>query len=263
MSETLKIATWNINGLRARLPLLLEWLAAARPDVVMLQEIKMATEAVPLEPLEEAGYSVYALGQKTWHGVALLSRTPLDDVTTGLPCGEQAPACMAEPRYIQGLCKGWMVASVYVPNGQTPESPKFQDKLVFLEHLARQMGRLVAQGEKVIVGGDFNVAPTDDDVHDPDMWRDQILCTPPERAAFRTLLDTGYTDAWRSLNPGVKTWSWWDYRAGAFRRNQGLRIDHLLVSHPEALEEVGIDASPRALARPSDHTPVWSVVRVF
>jgi len=250
----MKIATWNVNSIKARLPNVLAWARAASPDILLLQEIKTVDDGFPRIEFEDLGYNVATHGQKTYNGVAILSKRPIDDVSRGLP-GDPDDA---EARYIEAFTGGIRVASVYVPNGQEVGLDKFAYKLKFLSRLAKHAKALLKGEEAVVLGGDYNVAPEDIDAYDPDAWRDQVLCHPDERAAFRRILNLGYLDAWRAQHPRVQRWSWWDYRAGAWPKDHGLRIDHLLLSPQAAdrLEKAEIDRKPRGEDKASDHTPV-------
>jgi exodeoxyribonuclease-3 len=251
----IKIATWNVNSIKARLPHLLEWLAAATPDVVLLQETKVTDDQFPALEISGAGYHAAPSGQKTYNGVAILSRTPIEVTARTLPgdpTDEQA-------RYVEGRTAGVRVASVYLPNGNPVDSGKYTYKLAWMARLLRHACDLLAGEEAFVLGGDYNVAPADADVFDPRAWADDALCLPPSRAAFRRLLHLGLTDAFRAVNSEAGRYTWWDYRAGAWARDQGLRIDHLLLS-PQAADRLagaGIDRTPRGWEKASDHTPVW------
>jgi exodeoxyribonuclease-3 len=251
----MKIATWNVNSLRARLPNVCEWLKDSRPDVVLLQEIKCQEGDFPHEAIGDLGYNIAIAGQKTFNGVAILSRSPIEDVTVGLPTfpeDEQA-------RYIEAFTGGVRVASVYVPNGQSVGSDKYQYKLTFMEKLREHLAQILTFEEACVVGGDYNITPTDEDVANPEAWKGEILCSEPERAHFHSLLHLGYYDAIRSHVKGPGPFTWWDYRSGAWPRNEGLRIDHLLLS-PQAvdrLQSCGVDRDTRGEDKASDHAPVW------
>ncbi|KNZ31580.1 MAG: exodeoxyribonuclease III [Methylibium sp. NZG] len=249
----MKLATWNVNSLAVRLPQLLDWLAANPVDAMVLQETKLTDDKFPHAAIESAGYLVQWFGQKTYNGVALLSRSPAADVVKNIPghADEQA-------RVIAGTVSDLRVIGAYFPNGQAPDSDKFQYKLQWMTALREWVRSQLALYPKLILLGDFNIAPEDRDVHDPVAWMDQIHCTPQERAHFRGLVELGLCDAFRLFEQPPKSWSWWDYRNLAFRKNQGLRIDHILVS--EALRgkvsACAIDKLPRKNERPSDHAPV-------
>jgi exodeoxyribonuclease-3 len=249
----LKLATWNVNSLAVRLPQVLDWLQAQPVDALVLQETKLTDDKFPLADLEAAGYAVSFFGQKTYNGVALLSREPHDDVVMNIPGFNDDQA-----RVITGSVQGLRVIGAYFPNGQAPDSDKFVYKMAWLEALRAFVASEMAQHPRLVLMGDFNIAPEDRDVHDPQAWAGQIHCTDAERAQFQALLGLGLVDAFRLFEQAPKSWSWWDYRNLAFRKNQGLRIDHILVS--ETLRGVvtacEIDKTPRKNERPSDHAPV-------
>ena len=249
----MKIATWNVNSLNVRLPHLLQWLADAQPDVVALQELKLVDEVFPHVALAEAGYSAVSNGQKTYNGVALLARAPLviEDVSRDLP-GFEDP----QKRIIAATIGGVRIVSAYVVNGQSVGSEKYDYKLRFLSALRDYLHGELAAHPKLAVLGDYNIAPTIEDTHDPAQWEGNILCSPPERAALQALLDLGLTDAYTQVFLPEGRFTWWDYRAAGFRRNLGLRIDHLLVSQPLVARSWKVDLAPRRLERPSDHAPV-------
>ena len=250
-----KIATWNVNSVRARLPRVIEWLADARPDIVLLQEIKTVAEGFPRDEIEDLGYNIAIAGQKTYNGVAILAKSPIEDVTIGLP-GDDADA---QARYIEAFVGDLRVASIYLPNGNPAPGDKFDYKLAWMERLGRHAERLVALDEPVILGGDYNICPTDDDVYDPKAFAADALCRPESRARYRTLIYLGYTDAFRALHPGPGAYSYWDYTGGAWQKDFGLRIDHLLLN-PAAADRLGasgIDKKPRGKEKASDHTPAW------
>ena len=247
----MKIATWNVNSLNVRLPHLLDWLAVVTPDVVGLQELKCEDAKFPLGAIEAAGYHAVFSGQKTYNGVALLARSAPTDVQRGIP-GYADP----QQRMIAATIDGVRVVNGYCPNGQAPGSEKFAYKLDWLSHLTAWLKSELAVHEQLCVIGDYNIAPTDDDAH-PD-WKEAIHVSPPERAAFAALEALGLNDVFRKFPQAEKSFSWWDYRMNAFRRNFGLRIDHILASNTlaERCTECVIDKTPRVLERPSDHTPV-------
>ncbi len=251
----MKITTWNVNSVGARLQHLRDYLQKAAPDVALLQELKCVEEAFPRMEIEDLGYNIALSGQKSYNGVAILSKHPIEDITTKLP-GDDSDV---EARYIEAVVKNVRVASVYVPNGMEVGHDKFQYKLRFLKRLREHFGNLLQYDEKFVAGGDYNVAPEDIDVYDAKKSYGSICFHPDERAAFRGIMNMGLTDAFRAANENVKKFSWWDYRAGAWQNNIGLRIDHLLLS-PEAADKLvkcEIDVNWRALDKPSDHTPVW------
>lgn len=259
--ETMKIATWNVNSVKARLPHVTEWLRTAAPDVVLLQELKCLTEAFPFEPFEDLGYNCAVHGQKTYNGVAILSKFPLEDVVHGLPTLPEDP----QARYLEAVTNQVRVASLYVPNGQEVGSEKYAYKMTFFKALQAHATKLLTLDESLVLGGDYNVAPFPEDMHDPKLsGTDRILCSLPEQNHLRALLNRGYQDALRLMHPrssktGSSLFSWWDYRAGSFDRNKGYRIDHLLLSPQAAdrLQEGGVATEPRTWSRPSDHAPVW------
>jgi len=256
----MKLATWNVNSLAVRLPQLLDWLAAQQPDALVLQETKLTDDKFPANALAVAGYGAWWFGQKTYNGVALLVRQPLQatDVVKNIPgfADEQA-------RVIAGTVGSGdaavRVIGAYFPNGQAPDSDKFVYKMAWLNALHTWVRSELSHHPRIALMGDFNIAPDDRDVYDPIAWAGQIHCTPQERAHFQALLDLGLADAFRLFEQPPKSWSWWDYRNLAFRKNQGLRIDHILLS--PALQATAsacsIDKAPRKNERPSDHAPVW------
>lgn len=249
----MKIATWNVNSLRVRLEQVLAWLEENRPDVLALQETKVPDEDFPAEAFTEIGYRSVFSGQRTYNGVALITREPVEDVVTEIE-GFEDP----QRRVLGGTIDGIRVYNLYVPNGQSPESEKFTYKLDWLEALRAQLGRELELHERMVVVGDFNIAPEDADVHDPAAWEGKVHCTPEERAALERIMELGFHDAFRQFDQPERSYTWWDYRAAAFRRNLGLRIDLILCSTPmrAQLSECHIDVGPRKLERPSDHTPV-------
>jgi exodeoxyribonuclease-3 len=250
----LKLATWNVNSLTVRLPHLLDWLAQAQPDAIVLQETKLVDEKFPSAELEAAGYQAAFFGQKTYNGVALLSRTGATDVVKNIAGHGDDQA-----RVIAGTVQGIRIVGAYFPNGQAPGSEKFAYKMGWLDALRGWLQAELAQHPKLVLMGDFNIAPEDRDVFDPVAWAGQIHCTPEERAHFQALVGLGLVDAFRLFDQPPKSWSWWDYRMLAFRKNQGLRIDHILVSEALRAQVVRceIDKAPRKLERPSDHAPVF------
>jgi len=249
----MKLATWNVNSLAVRLPQVLAWLQANPVDALVLQETKLTDDKFPAADFEAAGYRVAWFGQKTYNGVALLSRSDATQLQKNIPGLDDEQA-----RVIAGTLGGVRVIGAYFPNGQAPDSDKFQYKMRWLDALRDWLRAELAAHPQLVLMGDFNIAPEDRDVHDPVAWAGQILCTPEERAHFRALVGLGLVDAFRLFEQPPKSWSWWDYRNLAFRKNQGLRIDLILVS--EALKaQVSacvIDKLPRKNERPSDHAPV-------
>ena len=249
----MKIASWNVNSMKVRLPHVLEWLAAADPDVLVLQEIKQQTDAFPADVLDEAGYRSFANGQKTYNGVATVSKTGIAEPVIELP-GLDDP----QRRVLATTIGGVRIINLYVPNGQAVGSDKYDYKLRWLATLREFLEAELAAHDKLVVLGDFNIAPADEDVYDPVAWGDEVLCSKRERAALRALLDLGLTDTFRQFEQPEKTFSWWDYRAAGFRRNAGLRIDLILASPALAGRCTAsyVDKEPRSWERPSDHAPV-------
>ena len=249
----MKIATWNVNSLNVRLPHVLEWLAAAEPDVLVVQEIKQTTEAFPEGSFTETGYQAIANGQKTYNGVAVISRKPPADHVCDIP-GFEDP----QRRVLASTIDGVRVVNLYVPNGQSVGSEKYEYKLSWLAALRDFLEDELKAYDKLVVLGDFNIAPDDRDVYDAEKWGDDILCSPLERKALAELLNVGLTDVYRNFEQPEKDFSWWDYRRAGFQRNAGLRIDLILASDAmsAACQASYIDREPRAWERPSDHTPV-------
>jgi exodeoxyribonuclease-3 len=257
----MKIATWNINSVKARLPLLLDWLAQAAPDVVCLQEIKCQTPDFPRLELEAAGWHCAVQGQKSYNGVAILSRAPLADVITALP-GDDSDE---QARYIEGTIGGLRIASIYLPNGNPVGTEKYPYKLAWMARLTCHAAGLLRAETPFVLAGDYNICPADADVYDPVGWRDDALCRPESRREFRKLVNLGLTEAYRLFHPDqAHAYSFWDYQAGRWPRDQGLRIDHLLLS-PQASDRCtgcDIDRVPRGWEKASDHTPVWCEIAV-
>jgi exodeoxyribonuclease-3 len=249
----MRLATWNVNSLKVRLPHLSGWLAQARPDIVCLQELKTEEAKFPRAELQAAGFQCAVSGQKTYNGVAILARSPLAEVSTGIPGFQDE-----QRRVIAATAADLRVVCVYCPNGQAVGSEKYGYKLRWFAALRDYLAAELARHPSLAVAGDFNVAPEDRDVHDPKAWEGQVHVSEPERAAWRALLELGLKDSFRLFAQPDKTFSWWDYRMLAFRRNAGLRIDQILLS--EALARrctaSSIDKAPRKLERPSDHAPV-------
>ena len=250
---TLKITTWNVNSLRVRLPQLLDWLAANQPDVVALQETKLTDDAFPFAEIAAAGYQCLANGQKTYNGVALLAKAPLAAPQRDLP-GFEDP----QRRVLAARVAGARVVNLYVPNGQAVGSEKYQYKLRWLEALRDWLAAELTREPRLVVLGDFNIAPEDRDVHDPAAWAGSVHVSDAERAALRALQDLGFEDVFRRFEQPPGAYSWWDYRQGAFRRNHGLRIDLVLASPTlaAACRACSIDVAPRRVERASDHAPV-------
>lgn len=249
----MKIATWNVNSLKVRLPQVLEWLAVVRPDVLALQETKLTDDAFPADRITAAGYQVLYSGQKTYNGVAIISRLPGQDVVKDLP-GIDDP----QRRVLAATFADVRVVNVYIPNGEAVESEKYGYKLRWLEALTEFLAAELARHEKLVLLGDFNIAPEDRDVYDPAAWEGKVLFSAPEKAAFHRLLALGLTDTLRQHTQEAGIYTWWDYRMFAFRRKLGLRIDHILASRPlaERCSRCQVDIEPRKAERPSDHAPV-------
>jgi exodeoxyribonuclease-3 len=260
-SSVVKIATWNVNSIKARLPNALDWLKEARPDVVLMQEIKCIDENFPRQEIEDAGYNVVTHGQKTYNGVAILSKSPIEDVECRLP-GDDADE---QARYMEATVFGKLrVAAIYLPNGNPLGTEKFSYKLAWMERLRAHMKRGLADGEMRVYGGDYNVIPNDDDVYSAKAFADDALLQPESRALFRSFLHLGLTNAFREFNTLPHQYSYWDYQAGAWQKDNGLLIDFLLLSPTaaDALTNAGIDKGPRGKEKASDHTPVWCEVVV-
>lgn len=253
----MKLAAWNVNSLKVRLDQVLDWLAMHRPDALCLQETKLEDASFPVDAFREAGWSVAYSGQKTYNGVAIVSPHAIRDVQSGIPglADEQR-------RLIAGTIDGVRVVCAYMPNGQAVGSDKYAYKLAWLQALHHWLTAEVSVHDRLAVLGDYNIAPDDRDVHDPMLWAGQVLCSEPERESFRRLLALGLIDSYRLFDQPPATFSWWDYRQGGFRRNLGLRIDHVLLSRSLAARctAAGIDVVPRRHQRPSDHAPVWAEI---
>lgn len=248
-----KIATWNVNSLRVRLPHVQQWLQQVNPDVLALQEIKLTQDDFPYDAFASLGYSAIVSGQKTYNGVAILSRQPVENIITDIPNLED------HQRRVLGVTLGDIrIIDLYVPNGESVTSEKYQYKLNWLKKLDLWLKHELSIHPKVIILGDFNIAPAEIDVHDPAAWSGQVLFSQPERQAFQDMLTVGFHDCFREQAPEECAYSWWDYRMNAFKRNMGLRIDHILASHAlaAACTQCYIDKFPRTWERPSDHAPV-------
>ncbi len=263
----MKIATFNINGIKARLPALLDWLDEAQPDVALLQEIKSLDENFPREPFEDRGYNVETHGQKSFNGVAILSKLPLEDVQRGLP-GDDSDE---QARWIEATVVGdraVRICGLYLPNGNPVElntdgtpvkGGKYEYKLGWMDRLHTRAKELLASEEPAIMAGDYNIIPQDEDAKRPEVWHEDALGRPESRAAFRRILNLGFTEAFRTRTLGPDHYSFWDYQAGAWNKNDGIRIDHLLLT-PQAADlmtNCQIDAEIRGREKPSDHVPVW------
>ncbi|MBC7132842.1 MAG: exodeoxyribonuclease III [Roseovarius sp.] len=255
----MRIATFNINGIKARHAALCDWLDEATPEVVLLQEIKSLDAAFPREAFEERGYNVETHGQKGFNGVAILSKRPLEDVTRGLPGDASDEQARWIEATVMGETRALRLCGLYLPNGNPAPGPKFDYKLAWMARLRARAAELLATEEPVLMGGDYNVIPQDEDAARPEAWRADALARPESRAAFRRILHQGYTDAFRARVQGPGHYSFWDYQAGAWERNDGIRIDHFLLS-PQAADlmtDCGIDTALRGRDKPSDHVPVW------
>jgi exodeoxyribonuclease-3 len=253
----MKLATWNVNSLKVRLPHLLDWAAQAQPDVICLQETKVEDAKFPLMEIQAAQYSAVFSGQKSYNGVAILSKTPLTDVAIGM-----AGFVDDHRRVIAGSLGDLRIISVYCPNGQSVGSDKYQYKLRWFAALHGWLKEELARYPRLAIMGDFNVAPEDGDVYDPKAWQGNVLVSDPERASFRALLELGLKDSFRLFEQPEKTYSWWDYRLFAFRRNMGMRIDHILLSAQlaKSCASSTIDREPRKREQPSDHAPAVAEV---
>lgn len=249
------VATWNVNSIKARLPNVLTWLRGFQPDVALLQETKSLAENFPRLEIEELGYNCAVSGQKSYNGVALLSKAPLEDLVSRLP-GDESDE---QARYLEATTFGLRVASIYLPNGNPIETEKFPYKLAWMDRLHARARELLSWEMPTVLGGDYNVIPTDDDVYDPPAFADDALCQPESRQKFRAMLYLGYTEAYRALHGEPHRYSFWDYQRGAWQKDNGVRIDHLLLSPQAAdrLEACDIDRGPRGQEKASDHTPVW------
>lgn len=252
----MKVATYNVNGINARLPVLLRWLEKEVPDIVCLQELKAPSEKIPEETIARAGYEGIWHGQKRWNGVAILTKgmkiEELRRVLPGNPEDEQS-------RYVEARVNGLHIACLYLPNGNPAPGPKFDYKLLWFERLRKRAAELVTSKEPVILTGDFNVIPTENDVYKPERWRDDALFRPETRAAYNALVEQGWTDALRKLYPEETIYTFWDYFRNAFARNAGLRIDHFLLNKEleKRLKRGGVNTDVRGWEKSSDHAPVW------
>ena len=250
----MKAASWNINSIRARLPNVLDWLSNTRPDVVLFQEIKCVEEQFPRSEFETLGYNVVIHGQKSYNGVAILSKFPIENVQFNLPTFPEDQ----QSRYLEATIGGILFASIYLPNGNPVNSEKYLYKLKWMKELKEHSIKLLRNEFPVVLGGDFNVIPNDADVHDPELWKSDALCQPAVRTSYREILYLGYTDAFRIFNKAPNRYTFWDYQGGAWQKDHGVRIDHFLLS-PSAADlccGCSIDASPRGRAKASDHTPI-------
>lgn len=255
----MRIASFNINGVKARLPALLKWLEEASPDVALLQEIKSVDEGFPREPIEDLGYNVETHGQKGFNGVAILSKRPIEDVSRGLPGDPEDEQARWIEATISGDERAVKVCGLYLPNGNPVPGPKYDYKLAWMERLHARAEDLITSEEIALMAGDYNVIPQAEDVHNPDQWTEDALYLPQTKAAWRRLLALGYTEAFRALNTAPLNYTFWDYQAGAWNKNNGIRIDHFLLTPQAAdlLQDCQIDKTPRGGEKPSDHTPIW------
>ena len=253
----MKIATWNVNSLNVRLPHVISWLTENQPDILCLQETKQVNEKFEHDAFSAIGYHSYHNGQKTYNGVAIISKKELNNINFNLPNFEDP-----QKRIISGILtnnnKSIYIVSAYIPNGQAVDSDKFIYKMNWLNKFSEWVEKLTKKYDEIILTGDFNIAPEDNDCHDPDAWIGQNLVSLSEREAFKNIIKIGFHDSYRKINPDLKEYSWWDYRMAGFRRNLGMRIDHILVSTKMVpnITHSYIDKKPRKLERPSDHTPV-------
>ncbi len=257
----MKVASFNINGIKARLPALLDWLKEAEPDVAILQEIKSVDEGFPREPIEELGYQVETHGQKSFNGVALLSKMPLEDIRHGLPGDETDEQARWIEATVVGKSKALRICGLYLPNGNPAPGPKYDYKLAWMARQKARAEELLEQEEPFLMAGDYNVIPQDEDAKRPEAWTTDALALPQSRAAFRDLVNLGFTEAFRARNTAPGHYTFWDYQAGAWNRDDGIRIDHFLLS-PEAadmMQDCGIDKGIRGREKPSDHVPIWVV----
>jgi len=251
----MKIATWNVNSIKSRLPNVTAYLNEVGPDVLLLQELKVLEEHFPRDEIEDLGFHLAIAGQKTYNGVAIIAKRPIEIEQRALPGDDKDE----QARYLEALIGNIRVASIYLPNGNPIETEKFTYKLAWMDRLIDHVRSLLTYEEALVLGGDFNVCPTDEDVYDPEGFAGDALCHPETRSRFRTLCYLGLTDALRALHPELGLYTFWDYQAGCWNKDQGLRIDHLMLS-PQAADRLiasGVDKGPRGKEKPSDHIPVW------
>ncbi|KUF11901.1 exodeoxyribonuclease III [Pseudoponticoccus marisrubri] len=255
----MKIATFNINGIKARLPAVTQWLDEAQPDVVLCQEIKSVDEAFPREPFEERGYNVETHGQKGFNGVAILSKRPLEDVCRGLPGDDSDEQARWIEATVMGDSQAVRLCGLYLPNGNPAPGPKYDYKLAWMERLEARARALLEEEMPAVMAGDYNVIPQAEDAERPEAWAEDALFLPQSRAAFRRILNLGFTEAFRARTDAPGQYSFWDYQARAWERNNGIRIDHMLLTPAAAdlMTECRIDAEIRGREKPSDHVPVW------
>jgi exodeoxyribonuclease III len=251
----MRLATWNVNSLKVRLPQVLGWLKLHQPDVLCLQETKLEDANFPAQDIQASGYQVLFSGQKTYNGVAILSKLSAAEAVTAIP-GFDDP----QKRVLAATIDGVRVVCLYVPNGQSLDSDKYRYKLAWLDAVTAWLKSELSAFPRLAVAGDFNIAPDDRDVHDPKAWEGQVLVSAPERNAFQNLIGAGFKDAFRLFEQPERSFTWWDYRMNAFRRKMGLRIDHIILSQPlvSGCSACNIDMEPRKSERPSDHAPVWA-----
>jgi exodeoxyribonuclease III len=249
------VVTYNVNSINSRLDALVQYLGERQPDVVCLQELKAPQDKFPLQAIQDAGYHALWHGQKSWNGVAIITREPAQEVQRGLP-GDETDE---QSRYIEAVYKGILIAGLYLPNGNPAPGPKFDYKLAWMERLRLRGLELLAQGIPAVLAGDFNVIPTERDVYKPERWVDDALFRPETRAAFERLIDQGWLDSLRAIHPDETIYTFWDYFRNAFGRDAGIRIDHLLLSPrlQPALKDAGVDKFVRGREKPSDHAPTW------
>ncbi len=255
----MKIATWNVNSIKARLPNLLEWLGEADPDVALLQETKVTDDNFPRLEFEASGYNLAVHGQRTYNGVAILSKYALEDIRVNLPGNEADDQARYVEAWVDAGAEGVRVASIYLPNGNPTDSVKFSYKLAWMDHLVDHATALLEAEEPTILAGDYNIIPADEDCYDPAAWEGDALTKPESRARFRTILNLGYAETWRVLHREANTYTFWDYQRSAWQKDHGVRIDHMLLS-PQAADRLTaceIDRKPRGKPKASDHTPIW------
>jgi len=255
----MKIASFNINGIKARINALPDWLDEAQPDVALLQEIKSVDEAFPREIFEDRGYRVETHGQKGFNGVAILSKLPLEDVTRGLPGDDSDEQARWIEATVMGDTGAVRVCGLYLPNGNPCPGPKYDYKLAWMERLYARAQQLLASEEPALMAGDYNIIPQDEDAKRPEAWQEDALARPESRAAWRRIVNLGFTEAFRACHQGPEHYSFWDYQAGAWNRDDGIRIDHFLLTPQAAdhLKDCQIDKDIRAREKPSDHVPIW------
>ncbi|GAB5469118.1 MAG: exodeoxyribonuclease III [Rhodospirillales bacterium] len=251
----LSVATWNVNSIKARLANVTAWLSDAKPDIVLLQEVKCQEEGFPALELRALGYNSLVVGQKSYNGVAILSTAPMEERLRALP-GDETDS---QARYLEVETHGLLVATIYLPNGNPVASDKFGYKLAWMARLEAHAKALLAEEKPLILGGDYNVIPLAADCYDPQAWKGDALARPESRQAFRGLVNLGFTEAFRQVHPDRRAYSFWDYQGGAWQNDLGIRIDHLLLSPQAAdrLDDCDIDKAPRGAEKASDHTPVW------